>query len=393
MTDVAGPVLIAGGGIAGLAAALAFAQHSIPSEVLEREADFSETGAGIQLGPNAQRILDSLGAAEFLQPLAITPRTLAIHDGVSGKTLTNLPLGQAMRERFGAPYWTVHRGDLLNALLTACRAQPLITLSCGFDVTSLEQNARGVGVASSSGKTRRGSLLIACDGRWSTVRRLALGEIHLPFSGYVAYRAVIASPAVPSSLRDDNVHVWLAPGCHVVHYPVRAGRQHALIVVLEEPGASESWSAHADSSRVQNATSRLAGNLHTLVGTALEWRKWALSDPAPFASWTNGRVVLAGDAAHPVLPFLAQGGGLALEDAVVLAAAVASNRGQPQMALANYQAQRLARAKRVQTAARRNGRIYHMSGLPALARNAVLSIVPPRRLMTAYDWLYGWQAD
>ena len=393
MTETAAPILIAGGGIAGLAAALAFAKHGIASEVLEREPEFSETGAGIQLGPNAQRILEALGAARYLAPNAVSPDSLCVHDGIRGKALTNLPLGQTMAKRHGAPYWTAHRGDLLNALLTAARAQPLITLLPGFEVSSFTQDVSAVAAISADGATRQGSLLVGADGRWSNVRRLALGEFQLPYSGYAAYRAVMAASDVPASLNDNNVHVWLAPQCHVVHYPVRAGQEHALIVVLEEPGTFEGWSTDADSNHVKRATAGLAGNLNTLVEAAPAWRKWTLSDPAPFASWSNGRAVLTGDAAHPVLPFLAQGGAMALEDAVVLAREAANRLHQPADALESYQRLRLPRATRLQSAARRNGRTYHLSGLSAAARNIVLRTVPPERLMGSYDWLYGWRAD
>ena len=393
MTDTAAPILIAGGGVAGLAAALAFAKHGIASEVLEREPEFSETGAGIQLGPNAQRILEALGAAKYLAPNAVNPDSLCVHDGLSGKTLTKLPLGPSMAKRFGALYWTAHRGDLLNALLTAARAQPLITLSLRFEVLSFTQNDGHVRATSPDGETRDGTLLIGADGRWSNVRRLAFGDARLPFSGYVAYRAVLAASDVPPSLNDNNVHVWLAPECHVVHYPVRAGREHALIVVLEEPGAFEGWSTDADFKHVHRATANLAGNLNTLIEAAPTWRKWALSDPAPFAAWSKGRAVLMGDAAHPVLPFLAQGGAFALEDAVVLTGEVAKNLSAPEDALRNFEQQRKPRASQLQAAARRNGRTYHLSGLSAKARNLVLRTVPPERLIASYDWLYGWRAD
>ena len=393
MTKDTAPVLIAGGGIAGLAAALAFAKHGLASEVLEREPAFSESGAGIQLGPNAVRVLEKLGAAKHLKPYIVAPENLIVRDGRSGKTLTKMPLGQTMAARHGAPYWTAHRGDVLNALLSAARAQPGITLSTGFEVASLSQDDRRVHAISNDGRTRQGELLVGADGRWSAVRRLALGDVRLPFSDYVAYRAVVPVDAIPAPLQGANVHVWLAPNCHVVHYPVRAGREHALVVVLEEPGTFEGWSTDADVAHVQRATKNLAANLSELIHAAASWRKWALSDPAPFAAWSKGRVALIGDAAHPVLPFLAQGGALALEDAVVLAREAAVNLHRPWDALDRYQRQRLARASRVQAAARRNGRIYHLSGMSAIARNTVLRAVPPARMIASYDWLYGWRAD
>lgn len=384
------PVLIAGGGIGGLSAALALAQKGIASQVLEREIAFSEAGAGIQLGPNAVHVLERIGAANFLAVNAFAPDDLAVHEGLSGAVLTRLPLGAGMRGRFGAPYWSAHRADVLDALLVAARGNTLITLSTGFDVAAFSDESGGVRVRSSAGGEMDGSALIGADGRWSRVRRVLMGDVDLPYSGYVAYRAVIPAADVPSVFNDGAVHIWLAPHAHAVHYPVRAGREHAIVVVLKEPAPLQGWNNETGPNHVRSRTKDLASGLTGLISAVRAWRKWALSAPRPFKFWSKGRVTLLGDAAHPVLPFLAQGGGFALEDAATLAQAIAASSADLPRALATYEQQRLARATRLQAASRRNGQSYHITGFAAAVRNRILKHTSPQRLIGAYDWLYAW---
>ena len=388
------PVLIAGGGIAGLSAAIMLGQKGIRSEVLEREADLTDAGAGIQLGPNAVRVLQAIGAAEKLRPLAVTPDHLIVHNGESGAILARLPFGPVIAKRHGAPYWTVHRADLRNALFETARAQPLITLTTGFGVAALAQDATSVRLTSSDGAERQGPFALGADGRFSVTRELLFGARDEPSSGYVAYRSVVLASDMPAAFRSNAVHLWLAPSLHVVHYPIRAQREHALVVVSKETAPRDGWNIDAGAAHVQSLAERLRGDVSCVVAAAQSWRKWALSNPAPLASWVSGRVALLGDAAHPILPFLAQGGALALEDAETLARELARNagaKGAPD--LARYERLRQDRALRVQRAAQRNGRTYHLIGFPATARNLVLRAMPPERLLASYDWLYGWQPD
>ena len=391
MTQSAKPVLIAGGGIGGLAAALALAKHGIASDVLERDAVFTETGAGIQLGPNAVRVLESIGAAGRLAPLAASPGQLVVHDGNSGNVLSEMPLGGQILQCHGAPYWTAHRGDLHAALLAAAEAEPMITISLGFNIADITSTDEGVSATSTDGVNREGPLLAGADGLWSRVRQLTFGEAALQFSGSAAYRAVIPSEAMPREFQDNAVHIWLAPGAHVVHYPVRAGRDYAVIAVVEETGLKPGWDSAGEAEDAHRHTSHLSAAVLPLLGAVPSWRKWQLSESQPLPRWSKGRVTLLGDAAHPILPYLAQGGALALEDAVVLAAETARHAADPGKALRAYEERRRARAQRVQTAARRNGQIYHLEGLAARARDLVLRSTPPERLIANYDWLYGWR--
>ncbi len=385
-------VLIAGGGIGGLALALALARKGIASRVLERRPEFSEEGAGIQIGPNGTRVLQDIGAAGALADLAAVPDGLQVRDALTAHGLARLPFGSWIAERHGAPYWTAHRRDLHAALLDTARHERLVALQTGAAVEQAEQDGAGVTVTLATGERLAGSLLIAADGLWSTLReKLFDGAAPRP-AGKSAYRTVVPATALPDGLAYNDVHIWLTEGAHVVHYPVRRGTEHAFVVIFDEPKATSGWSAPVEPAFVRARAHRLSPSLRVLLEAAENWRMWSLHElPMPRA-WAKGRIALLGDAAHPVLPFLAQGAVLALEDAAVLANELAAEAGAPSAALQRYEDKRRTRALRVQAASRRNGRIYHLGGFLAAARNRVLASSPPALLMRQYDWLYGWRA-
>lgn len=388
-----GPVLIAGGGIGGLAAAIALARRGIASQVLERRAVFHEEGAGIQIGPNGTRILKQLGVAEALRPHVGVPEALSVRDGMSGTELARLPLGRWMAMRHGAPYWVAHRKDLHAALLQAARAEPLVALSMGFDAAEVASDTSGVAVASRNGEAWTGKALIGADGLWSAIRSRHFDASMPRFAGKCAVRSVVPLAMLPSDFQAAHTVIWLFPDAHVVHYPVSAGSELAVVVVLDDTHDDTEWAAPVAPAWVQQMMPQCAEPLRALILQAHTWKRWALHTlPVP-STWSRGPVTLLGDAAHPVLPFLAQGGVLALEDAAVLADALARHADDVPAALSAYQRRRRARAVRVANASRRNGRIYHLSGLAALARNLVLRSMPPQRLMARYDWLYGWRAE
>ena len=388
-----GPVLIAGGGIGGLAAAIALARRGIASHVLERRPAFHEEGAGIQIGPNGTRILRQLGIAEALRPHVGVPEALSVRDGTSGAELARLPLGRWMAMRHGAPYWVAHRRDLHSALLQAARSEPLVALSLGFDAAELASDTDGVAVAGHNGDAWTGKALIAADGIWSPIRSRYFDPRLPRFAGKSASRSVVPLTLLPSDFQAPHTVIWLFPDAHVVHYPVSAGTELAVVVVLDDSHDDAEWSAPVPPAWVQQNMPECAEPLRALILQAHTWKRWALHTlPVP-AQWSRGRVALLGDAAHPVLPFLAQGGVLALEDAAVLADTLADHPQDIPAALLAYQRRRCARAMRVAKASRRNGRIYHLSGLAALARNLYLRSMPPQRLMASYDWLYGWRVD
>ncbi|WP_024275259.1 FAD-dependent monooxygenase [Hyphomicrobium sp. 802] len=383
--------LIAGGGIGGLATALALAQRGIDVRVCERRAEFPEEGAGIQIGPNGTRILQQLGVAEFLENKVASPDTLIVHDGASGRELTRLPLGSWLAKRHGAPYWTAHRRDLHSALRTRAESEPRITLSRATEITSCRDEPNGIAAVDASGEVLSASLLVAADGLWSTLRRSIAGESAVPTPvGKTAFRSVTTAENMPSELARNAVHIWLSPGAHAVHYPVTGGRDIAIVVIADDPTLSEGWDAPAATDAVKDKMQSFAPSLRSLANSTQTWRQWSLYRLPPLTHWTSGRAALLGDAAHPMLPFLAQGAVMALEDAIALASCIAASNSELEHALQNYEQVRRPRISKVVEASIRNGRIYHMHGPTALARNAVMKLRPPESVMAGFDWLYGW---
>ena len=385
------PLVIAGGGIGGLTLGLALARRGIASTILERAEAFSEAGAGIQLGPNAVRLLQSLGVAAPLAPRASCPQAITVFDGPSGEPLARLPLGEWIARRHGAPYWVAHRADLQAALLSVVRASSLIEIVTSFKVARFEESGESIFVVGEDGRRVRGALLVGADGLWSTVRNQLWPSSRLTFSGKTAARTVLPVQSVPSPLRDPIIGVWLAPQCHVVHYPVRSGTEVAAVVIANEHWMGKGWSAAADCETVVDKLAEFAPALRKIMASAGDWRKWALYNPPPLEHWSRGRSTLLGDAAHPILPFLAQGGAMAIEDAAALAKSLAAHPRDGAGALLQYERMRRQRVVRVQSASRNNGRIYNLAGPLAAARNFVLRQLPGGRIMSRYDWLYGWK--
>ncbi|MDQ8698088.1 FAD-dependent monooxygenase [Hyphomicrobium sp. LHD-15] len=383
-------VLIAGGGIGGLATALALAKRGFASEVLERRPAFGEDGAGIQIGPNGTRILEALGAAEFLRPHATTPDGLRIRDASSARVLATFPLGSWLAERHGAPYWAAHRRDLHSALLAAAEREPLIRIRTGVEVGAVHEQGRHVVAGTATGESLEGDALVAADGVWSRLRGRAFDGDTPDYTGKSAVRAVIAAYDVPPALQANKVQLWLGRKVHVVHYPVSAGREVALVAIFDDEHVTSDWSAPCDPAWVDARTAAFAPLLRELLAKPAQWRHWSLMGLKHAPRLAHGRIALLGDAAHPILPFLAQGGVMALEDAVVLARAFSNEPAHPERALQAYAEARAARVGRVGAASRKNGRIYHLAGPPAFARNLALRFVPAETFMRGYDWLYGW---
>lgn len=391
------PVLIAGGGIGGLAAALALARRGWASIIAERRSEWSEAGAGIQISPNGYRVLERLGVAERLAPFAARPEEVVVREAAAGRLLQRLPLGDWIARRHGAPYWLAHRRDLQAALVAAVEAQPLISVEKGFESLAFEEvSSDRIALRAHDGRRIEGGLLIGADGVFSRVRQQLFAPRAPTFSGWTAARTVIPARAQmqdrDAAIRNDATGVWLAPKAHIVHYPVRAGAEIAIVVVRKQSWSDRGWSEPVEAAGLESEIATIAPAFAAALGNDLAWRRWALFETEPLARWSKGRMTILGDAAHPTLPFMAQGGVLALEDAAVLAACLSAH-GDPVAGLAAYEKLRFPRARRVVAAARRNAFVFHLSGPAAFARDAAMRLLGGEKVMAGYDWLYGWQPD
>jgi salicylate hydroxylase len=392
-------VIVAGAGIGGLTVALALAQRGFEITVLEAADRLEEVGAGLQLSPNAARVLIALGIAERLKAHVVVPEHLVVRNARSGRLLAQGSLGAASAQRYGAPYWVIHRGDLQAALCEAVAATPDITLRLGCKVESVRAEPDGVVISASHRSqpfSAQAQALIAADGLWSTLRQ-QLGHRTAPRpAGQTAWRTLVAIEAAPRNVTLPAVNLWLGADAHLVHYPVKAGRMINVVAIVDDNWREPGWSTPGAPHELLDRFSakHWHASARDLLAAAERWQKWALFDCAPLASWGttwgNGRVTLLGDAAHPMLPYLAQGAAMAIEDAAVLAACLDRSPDVP-AALRTYEASRLPRTARVQRDASRNAGVYHMSGGAAVLRSLALMAMGGERLISRYDWLYGWR--
>ena len=389
-------VIVAGAGIAGLTAALALARNGFRVVVLEQAERLEETGAGIQLSPNATRTLIELGLGERLRPHVVAPLALRVLNARSGREIVRMPLGDAAAQRYGAPYWSIHRGDLQAALSSAVAASIDISLRLGVRVEDFVAHDNGVTV-SAQGRNgtwhERGDAVIAADGLWS-VMRARMGYREPPrFAGRSAWRALVPAKQAPPEFRMPLVHLWLGREAHIVHYPVKDGALINIVVIINDQWNAPGWSAPAQRDELlpRLSVERVAPAVLGLINQPETWLKWALFDRRPLLNWSQGAVALIGDAAHPMLPYLAQGAAMAIEDAAVAAQCLAQMPDDATEALRAYCAVRRARAWKVQRLAGRNGQRYHLAGIGAVARNTAMRIIGGTRLLHHYDWLYDWR--
>ena len=398
-------LLIAGGGIGGLAAALACARAGWNVQLHERAPAFAEVGAGIQIGPNVTRLLHAWGLAESLTEVAAFPSQLQVRSAVSGRELGVLRLGSSAKERYGAPYATLHRADLLDLLLAALRQQTDATLTLDSAVTGFSQTAGRVAVQIQTGSMLEAELLLGADGLWGVVRQCLLDDGAPRVTGHVAYRALVPQAGLPAPLRSQHITVWLARGLHVVQYPVRRGEWLNLVGIVQGGGrvasapggrpreaaaAPGNWDQQTNARRLYAALVGTCAGLRDLVGSVGQWRRWDLCDRPPLRAadqMARGRVALLGDAAHPMRPYLAQGAGMAIEDAAELAHVLARPELAVDAALREYASRRWQRNARVQARAIRNGQIFHASGLVRAGRDIAMKLMGERLL--DLPWLYG----
>jgi len=389
-------ILVAGGGIGGLATALALSKGRHRVDVFEQAAVFGEIGAGVQLGPNATRRLQQLDLGPGLAAIAARPDALVVHSAESGSELARMPLADAMQQRYGAPYFCVHRADLHGLLLDAVRARGTGTLVTGAQIRQVETSDDLVCLSSTDARAWEGEAIVGADGLWSMVRRqLDCASAAQPprVTGHTAWRALIEQSRLPAALRRKQVDVWLGPRLHAVAYPVRGGDWLNVVVIAESAPAGDArdWDQSSSIAALKQAMGRSCAGLQSLLDAMPGWRAWSLGDRAPMTSaaeMAHERVALVGDAAHPMVPYLAQGAGMAIEDAVALADSLADGRAADvPAAFARYAEARWARNAQVQARARRNGEIFHATGAVRLGRDMAMRLLGAKLL--DQPWLYG----
>jgi len=386
------PVLVAGGGIGGLAAALALVRQGFAVKVLEQAPQLGEIGAGIQLGPNAFAAFDALGIGEIARGRAVYTDEMVMHDALDEYLVGRIPTGEAFRQRFGNPYAVIHRADVHGSLLEGAQATGRIEIMTATAVQRVEQDDDGVTVFDAAGRQHRGIALIGADGVKSAVRRQYVGD-EARVSGHVVYRAVVDKKDFPADLRWNAASIWVGPNCHLVHYPLRGGEQYNVVVTFHSR-EKEEWSVREGSrAEVQSYFEGICPRARQLIDLPKDWKRWATADREPIAQWNYGRVTLLGDAAHATLQYLAQGACMAMEDAVTLGEALRVCHNDFGKAFALYQRSRVARTARIVLSAREMGRIFHARGVERLVRNDLWKNRSPERFYDAMEWLYGWKVE
>jgi salicylate hydroxylase len=396
------PIFIAGAGIGGLTASLALSALGFHVVVLEKAERLEEVGAGLQLSPNASQVLVALGLKERLALRAVVPEAISIMSARAGGELVRLPLGDAAGERAGAPYWVVHRADLQAALVAQVGDNPAIELRLGCQFEDSAAHAKGLTVVHRSGNSRQHELaaaLIGADGVWSTVRQHIFPEVQPQFSGLIAWRGTLDATQLPREYTSRRVQLWMGPKAHLVAYPIAGGRQINVVAVVPGTWNQPGLSPAGDENEIKQAFAppHWPGPVRMMVGAVDGWRKWALFGVPDGCGWSKGPIALLGDAVHAMLPFAAQGAAMAIEDAAVLASLLgvrgAATPADVTAAFRRYADLRRARVRRVQHTARRSGRIYHLTGPAALARDLVIRTLGARRMLARQDWIYDWRAE
>lgn len=385
-------VIIVGGGIGGLAAALALVQQDIEVLLLEQAAEIGEIGAGIQLGPNAYAALDALGVGEAARRRSVFVDSLTMRDATDTRLVGCLETGEAFCERFGNPYGVIHRADIHLSILEGVQQHPLITFKTSTRIESIHQDDNGVSVTDTEGRIYQADAVVGADGVKSVVRQQLLGD-PARVSGHVVYRAVVEEEEMPEDLRINGPVLWAGPNCHLVHYPLRGGRQYNLVVTFHSREQEEWGVREGSQEEVLSYFKGIDDSPRRLLSLPKSWKRWATADRQPTEQWGSGVATLLGDAAHLMMQYMAQGACMALEDAVVLGKCVAQSGGDLAAAFRRYETIRIPRTARVVSSTREMGRIYHAHGAERLVRNQLWKGREQSRFYDAVEWLYRWNAD
>ena len=393
-------IFVAGAGIGGLTASLALAARGFRVVVLEKAERLEEIGAGVQLSPNASRVLVALGLQSRLAVHAVSPDTISLMSVQSNGEVARLPLGQTAAVREGAPYWVVHRADLQAALQAEVKEHHDIELRLGCQFEDVATHAKGLTVVQRNGMRRQQDLalaLIGADGIWSAVRHHLFPELQPQFSGLIAWRGTLDAGQLPREYASRGVQVWMGPNAHLVAYPISGARQINIVAVVPGTWNRPGWSAVGDGNELRSAfaSPKWPGPARMMITAVDDWRRFALFTVPDAGEWTQGAIALLGDSAHAMLPFAAQGAGMAIEDAAVLARCLAEAESDSGTAIAaaleRYASERRPRVARVQRTAKRNGMIYHLSGPAALARDVAIKAIGGSRLVARQGWIYNWR--
>ena len=386
------PVLVAGGGIGGLAAALALVKQGFNVQVLEQAAQLGEIGAGIQLGPNAFAAFDALGVGEKARGRAVYTDCIVMHDAIDEYQVAKVPTDEAFRKRFGNPYAVIHRVDVHNSLLEGAVETGRVEFVTSARVETIDQDETTVTVTCSNGKTYRGQALIGADGVKSVVREKYVND-PARVTGHVVYRAVVDKKDFPQDLQWNAASIWVGPNCHLVHYPLRGGEQYNVVVTFHSRQKEEWGVTDGSKEEVESYFQDICPKARQLIELPKSWRRWATADREPISQWTYGLATLLGDAAHPTTQYMAQGACMAMEDGVTLGEALRVHKNGWHKALDLYQRSRAARTGRIVLSGREMGRLYHAKGLERQIRNDLWRGRPPERFYDALEWLYGWKVD
>ena len=383
------PVIVAGGGIGGLAAALALVRQGFSVKVLEQSPQIGEIGAGIQLGPNAFHAFDALGVGEKARGRAVYTDYMIMHDAIDESVVGRIPTGEAFRQRFGNPYAVIHRVDVHTSLLDGAQETGRVEFLTSTRVERIEQDADSVTVFDQNGQPHRGLALIGADGVKSVVRAQYVNDPPR-VTGHVVYRAVVDKKDFPVDLQWNAASIWVGPNCHLVHYPLRGGEQYNVVVTFHSRKQEEWGVTEGSKEEVQSYFQGICPRARQLIDLPKSWKRWATADREPIGQWTFGRATLLGDAAHPTTQYMAQGACMAMEDAVTLGEALRVNGNDFIKAFALYQRSRVARTARIVLSSREMGRIYHARDVERLVRNDLWKGRTPERFYDAMEWLYGW---